>query len=185
VEICNNNVWGTVCDNFWGTTDAQVACRQLGFSTTDAVALSSLTVPDGTGQIWLDEVQCHGNEDRLIDCPARPLGIVNCVHVQDAGVRCQEICTQGAVRILGGNLTSGRVEICNMNEWGTVCDDGWDIDNAQVVCSQLGFNKKGKKKTTSSKKENSPASTSILPTMSTQALNTPPLTASRFPVHVL
>ena len=34
VEICNNNVWGTVCDDFWGTPDAQVACRQLGFGIT-------------------------------------------------------------------------------------------------------------------------------------------------------
>ena len=33
MEICHNNIWGTVCDEFWSTLDAEVACRQLGFSS--------------------------------------------------------------------------------------------------------------------------------------------------------
>ncbi len=43
---------------------------------------------DGTGAILLDDVQCQGEEPRLIDCTARPNGTNNCGHVEDAGVFC-------------------------------------------------------------------------------------------------
>ena len=142
VEICNNAVWGTVCDDSFGVVDAQVACLQLGFVPDGARVLTGFSVPDGTGQIWLDDLACRGSEARLLDCPANSLGTHNCGHGEDVGVSCQRTgptCTQGAIRLQGGTTTQGRVEICYNNVWGTVCDDLWGTTDARVACRQLGF----------------------------------------------
>ena len=110
---------------------------------TAATALTS-GYAIGVGQIWLTDVRCDGTESRLIDCSSI-LESNSCIHTEDAGVRCTgTTCIQGAIRLQGGTTTEGRVEICNNNAWGTVCDGSWDITNAQVACRQLGFSEMGK-----------------------------------------
>ena len=52
----------------------------------------------------------------------------------------------GGIRVLGINTTSivaGRMLICHNGEWREVCHDGWDQNNARVVCHQLGFDPQG------------------------------------------
>ena len=86
VEVCYNNIWGTVCDDGWSRNDGIVACRQLGLSFVRVV--SSAYFGRGIGRIWLDDVTCTGSESRLVNCRHRGFGVHNCGHSEDAGVVC-------------------------------------------------------------------------------------------------
>ena len=54
----------------------------------DVVALGRAYFGSGSGEIYLDSVVCNGSEGALLQCTASPIGVHNCDHSEDAGVRC-------------------------------------------------------------------------------------------------
>ncbi|XP_072176107.1 scavenger receptor cysteine-rich domain-containing protein DMBT1-like [Diadema setosum] len=135
VEVYYGGVWGTVCDNGWDDLDAQIVCRQLGYSYTNAEALTGGNYGGQPGPILLDNVNCKGSEWNIAFCSHRGWYNHNCTHFKDAGVRCEI-----KIRLVGGSsLYEGRVKVYYGGTWGTVCYDGWDANDAQVVCRQLGY----------------------------------------------
>ena len=112
---------------------------------------------------YLDNVDCNGDEDRLSECEHNGVGVHDCsVRYEQAGVECnsmlsafvytlftfdypsatleQEVCNHTDVRLVNGNTPQeGEVEICLNGLWGSVCSNRWDINDAKVVCRQLGY----------------------------------------------
>ncbi|KAL4226443.1 hypothetical protein ACF0H5_014426 [Mactra antiquata] len=89
LEVFLNNVWGTVCDDKWRTTNvinADVACKMFGY--VFGRIRPKAMIQNGTGQIWLDNVACVGTETTLLDCPQIPWGEGNCDHSEDVGIEC-------------------------------------------------------------------------------------------------
>lgn len=87
VEVLHNGVWGTVCDDGWDLSDGAVVCRMLGFAGVTSVS-GNAAYGQGTGQIWLDNVNCNGRENDISNCPKNPWGNHNCGHNEDASVVC-------------------------------------------------------------------------------------------------
>ncbi|XP_051719165.1 deleted in malignant brain tumors 1 protein-like isoform X34 [Ctenopharyngodon idella] len=132
VEILYDDQWGTVCDDNWNIEDADMVCRQLGCGRAVS-APSQAHFGKGSGPIWLYDVGCAGSESSLTQCLHNHFGNHICGHHEDAGV----VCLKDIRLVNGSDSCCGRVEILHNGQWGTVCDDYWDMNDAAVVCRQL------------------------------------------------
>ncbi|XP_064388305.1 deleted in malignant brain tumors 1 protein-like isoform X2 [Halichondria panicea] len=143
LELFYNDQWGTVCDDNFGPNDAMVACRQLGYADYTKfgrVETLGFYQSSNSSRTWLDNLRCIGTERILTDCPANTIGVEDCTHAQDVALVCT---VDGDLRLISNSGqtggSSGRLEVFNNEQWGTVCDDNFSPNDARVACRQLGF----------------------------------------------
>ncbi|XP_067669016.1 von Willebrand factor D and EGF domain-containing protein-like isoform X2 [Haliotis asinina] len=103
VEILHDNQWGTICDDTWDDNAARVVCRMLGYDDSPGKSTPIKAFGGGSGPIWIDDPSCNGTESNIAICP-RYYGVIywgshNCLHDEDAGVRCSP--RAGGTNIIG------------------------------------------------------------------------------------
>ncbi|XP_049331108.1 scavenger receptor cysteine-rich type 1 protein M130-like isoform X2 [Astyanax mexicanus] len=152
LEVFHSGSWGTVSDELWDIEDAQVVCRQLQCG----VALSApVPVParfgSGTGPIWLNEVECEGNEASLWNCRYQLCGEDECGHKDDVGVVCSEY---KEIRLTEG--CEGNLEVYCNGTWGNVCVNGMTDETAKLICRELNCGRTGSESWSKARVESAP-----------------------------
>jgi len=143
LEVQYNGVWGTVCDNSFDNADTAVVCNMLGFGRVGQMYSNPAVTT--SRPIWLDEMQCVGDETSLADCHHNRCVSNYCTHAEDVWLNCSGVPTGSiAVRLVGSTVAgSGRLEIRYNGVWGTVCDTRFDNTDAAVACYMLGYGRQG------------------------------------------
>ena len=128
LEILHDSQWGTVCDDYWTDVEAGVVCRILEFELgavdnrgrirdEGGRSLSPSFGPTPAGvTMWLDNVNCEGNETSLLACPRRSnlaVGVHNCRPSEAVGVQCRIVPQVKSVAVspASGPYTGGTLQV--------------------------------------------------------------------------
>ncbi|XP_017540650.1 scavenger receptor cysteine-rich type 1 protein M130-like [Pygocentrus nattereri] len=150
LEVFHSGSWGTVSDDLWDIKDAQVVCRQLqcGVALSDPIPAQ---FGPGTGPIWLNEVECEGNEASLWNCRLQLCEEDECGNKNHVGVVCSEF---KEFRLTEG--CEGNLEVFYNGTWGNVCVNGMDEETVSLVCQELNCGRSGSERATKARVESAP-----------------------------
>ncbi|XP_052683494.1 deleted in malignant brain tumors 1 protein-like isoform X2 [Crassostrea angulata] len=139
LEVSKFGRWGTVCDDYLNNNLSVVVCRSLGLPWKTSEAYRNAAYGEGSGPIWLYNVNCSGSETSITECKHKGRGSHYCWHSEDVSINCLPSDVT-AVRLYGGeNELEGRLEVYKQGRWGTVCDADLNDNLAVVVCRSLGL----------------------------------------------
>ena len=88
LEIRYKDIYGAVCDDNFGDSEAATACHQLGFAGAERVVPCCRYGRRLHGEIWLDDVDCDSGDVLLYNCTHRGWGLEDCHSLEEIGVKC-------------------------------------------------------------------------------------------------
>ncbi|XP_068714006.1 lysyl oxidase homolog 2-like isoform X1 [Montipora foliosa] len=120
MQIHNNNTWKALCTAHWNNAEAILACQVNGYNYSN----DNFTGNWKRGNTSLVNITSHSCSSIIQSC-----GFIN------TQIQCSV-----PVRLSGEKAKyGGRVEVFYRRRWGKICRTKWDINDAKVVCKQLGF----------------------------------------------
>ncbi|XP_071958644.1 neurotrypsin-like [Antedon mediterranea] len=141
LEIKYEGEWSQICIRDWAVENAQVACRQLGYSR--GYQLYGDYESDSFLNYKVD-FTCNGSEDSLKYCKQKLY--IDSFCFRPVKLKCYEYEQQFenyTIRLFGDSSkyssNIGRLEIKYEEEWSQICINYWTGDNSQVACRQLGY----------------------------------------------
>ncbi|XP_076005875.1 lysyl oxidase homolog 2A [Genypterus blacodes] len=162
LEVKDGGKWRQICSEDWTKLNTRVICGMYGFPEEKRLNTRAYKLLAGRRKknYWGFSVNCTGNEADLAECKVgreiQLKGNETCEQGMPVVVSCVPgrafapsarpgygkvyRVEQPLVRLRGGAMIGeGRVEVLKNGEWGTVCDDNWNLRAATVLCRELGF----------------------------------------------